>query len=155
MLGKYLSQSPLETAAELYNNKVVRYFFAAGTATLVDVSVYFITLHYFLHKQNLHLSESVVIGAPSVSLFVSYSSGLVTNFLITKYFVFAESELKGRTQFTRFVAVALVVLFANYLFMSFLIKVMHIFPTPARAISALSIGVFSFTAHKFFSFRMR
>ncbi len=154
MLKKYFSQSPVATAIDLYHNKVIRYFFAAGTATVVDVLMYFVTLHFVLHKQDLSIAPGLVVGGTSLALVVSYTCGLVTNFVITKYFVFTESELRGRTQFTRFVLVAILVLFANYLMMSFLIKVLHIFPTPARAISALSIGVFSFTAHKFFSFKI-
>jgi putative flippase GtrA len=116
--------------------------------------MYFVTFHFVLHKQDLSIASGLVVGGTSIALVVSYTCGLVTNFIITKYFVFTESELKGRTQFTRFVLVAILVLFANYILMSFLIKGLHIFPTPARAISALSIGVFSFTAHKFFSFKM-
>lgn len=153
MINRLLNQPLRQTIHELYHNKVLRYFFAAGTATLVDVFVYFMMLHYVLEKQNVTIN-ALVIGAPSISLMVSYSCGLVTNFSITKYFVFAESELRGRSQFGRFVLVALIVLIANYFFMNFLIKVVGIYPTPSRAISALTIGVFSFVAHKLFSFKV-
>lgn len=154
MIKKYLSQSPVDTIVEFYHNKVVRYFFAAGFATVVDVLIYFTMLHFVLKKQDFAIGSLFVIGAPTISLAVSYSCGLITNFTITKYFVFAESELRGRTQFGRFVLVAAIVLIANYLFMNFLIKVIGIYPTPSRAISAITIGVFSFMAHKAFSFKV-
>ena len=154
MIKRILNQPPKATIVEFYRNKVLRYFFAAGFATVVDVFIYFVMLHFVLKKQDFALAAGYVVGAPSISLIVSYSCGLVTNFTITKYFVFAESELRSRTQFGRFVLVAAVVLVANYFFMNFLIKVVGIFPTPSRAISALTIGVFSFLAHKVFSFKV-
>jgi len=154
MISRILNQPLKATIVAFYHNKVLRYFFAAGFATVVDVFIYFLMLHYVLEKQDFELAVGYVVGAPSISLIVSYSCGLVTNFTITKYFVFAESELRGRTQFGRFVLVAAIVLVANYFFMNFLIKVVGIYPTPSRAMSALSIGIFSFLAHKLFSFKV-
>jgi len=140
---------------KLYHSKAIRYLFAAGIATVVDVTVYYSIFNYLLEKQNLQLTQSFIIGAPTVSLACSYSCGLVTNFLITKNFVFKESELRSRSQFIRFLIVAFVVLIANYYFMNFLIKSLDWYPTIARGFSAVSIGVFSFMSHKAFSFRIK
>ena len=143
-----------ELIFQLFYNKVFRYFIAAGLATVVDVCMYYSMFHFVLHETNIALDDEIVIGAPSISLLVSYSCGLVTNFSISKYWVFHESELRGSHQFFRFVMVALTVLVANYFFMNFLIKSMGWFPTLSRAVSAVTIGVFSFLAHKVFSFKM-
>lgn len=154
MLSQYKNKRPKEVALLLYNQKVIRYFFAAGTATVVDVCVYKFMLDFVLHRQPIYLTEQLVLAAITVSICVSYSCGLITNFLITKYFVFHESEVKGRSQFGRFVMVAGVVFIANYLATKALTEYLDWYPTIARAVSAVTIGVFSFTAHKAFSFRM-
>lgn len=134
--------------------KAVRYFFAAGTATVVDISVYWVVLNPVLHQKNHNFFDMFVFKAPTTALMCSYSCGLITNFMITKYFVFNESEAETKEQVFRFILVAAIGLGANYLLMSFLISSLHWYPTLARAISAVLIGLFSFTAHKFFSFKM-
>jgi putative flippase GtrA len=134
--------------------KVVRYFFAAATATLVDVWVYFIAFNYIYDKQNINFFGIYTFAAPTASLILSYTCGLITNFLITKFLVFTNSDLKTWHQFLRFVLVALGVLALNYGVMTFLIKHFEWYPTIARAVSAISIGALSFMVHKTFSFRV-
>lgn len=136
------------------NNKVIRYFFSAGTATVVDITMYYITYHFILHKTDIPFIGPMVITAPIASLIVSYGCGLVTNFTITKYMVFTESNLRGRHQLMRYLLVAMVVLVMNYLMMKFLIHILHWYPTFSRIFSALSIGVMSYLFHKHYSFRV-
>lgn len=134
--------------------KVVRYFFSAATATIVDVGVYFLAFNYIYDKENIDVLGLIVLSAPTASLILSYTCGLVTNFIMTKNLVFKESDLKTYHQFLRFVLVALGVLALNYGLMSLLIKKFDWYPTVARAFSAISIGVLSFIVHKTFSFRV-
>ncbi len=142
---------------KIYHSKVFRYFIAAGLATVVDISVYFVMFNYILQKHTVPVPfiDDFVFQAPTVSLFVSYSCGLVTNFSITKFFVFHESNIRTRWQFIRFAGVAFMILGLNYLLMTFLIRQLDWYPTVARTFSALSIGVLSFTIHKSFSFKVR
>ena len=138
----------------ILDNKIVRYFFSAGIATVVDVTVYFLAFNFIYEKQDIHLFNLVTLSAPTGSLMLSYTCGLMTNFLITKYLVFTESDLRGIHQLARYVMVAMVILLLNYFFMSFLIKVLEWFPTIARIVSAITIGMLSFVIHKFYSFRV-
>ena len=135
-------------------SKVLRYFLSAGVATLVDVSMYFIAFNYIYEKIDIQVFNSFTISAATASLLLSYTMGLITNFLITKFLVFHESDLETHKQLFRYVLVALLVLVLNYLLMRFLIRNLEWFPTVARAVSAISIGVLSFIIHKTFSFRV-
>ncbi|MFM7903222.1 MAG: GtrA family protein, partial [Bacteroidota bacterium] len=128
----------IDIVNNLLRNKVVRYFFSAGTATVVDVSVYFTTYNYILRKTDIPFVGPFVLTAPMLSLVISYSCGLFTNFFITRAMVFTESNLRGRKQLFRFIQVALLVLLMNYLFMKFLVQVLEWYPTIARVVSALS-----------------
>jgi putative flippase GtrA len=143
-----------EIILKLYNSKAVRYLITAGVATVVDVAVYFIVFNFLFRKIDLHIG-GVVIGAPSASLALSFSCGLFTNFMLTRNFVFKESEVKSSVQFGRFVLVAVAVFFSNYYLMNFLIKVLDWYPTIARGFSAVTIGVLSFMTHKAFSFKIK
>jgi putative flippase GtrA len=138
----------------LWQQRVVRYFFAAATATFVDVFVFWFVFNKILHQQNHNILGLIEMKAPTISLIFGFSCGLITNFMITKFFVFNQSEAKTRWQLARFILVALVVLVCNYFLMWFLKSQLHWYATVARAVSAVTIGVFSFTAHKFFSFKL-
>ena len=142
---------------KIYHSKVFRYFISAGVATIVDIIVYFVMFNYILKKQVVPVPfiNDFVFQAPTISLAISYSCGLVTNFTITKFFVFHESTMKTRYQLIRFIGVALMILGLNYLLMTFLIRQLDWYPTVARTFSALSIGVLSFLIHKSFSFKVK
>ena len=138
----------------IIENKIIRYFLSAGVATGVDVTVYFLAYNFIYEKQDIHLFNLVTLSAPTGSLVLSYTCGLVTNFLITKYLVFTESDLRGIHQLARYILVAVLILVLNYFFMSFLIKILEWYPTLSRVVSALTIGLLSFVIHKFYSFRV-
>lgn len=142
-------------AKKLYNNRVLRYFFSAGSATLVDIISYFFIFNFVFDKTDIKLGMFYVISAPTASLLVSYTLGLIANFTITRTIVFNNSDLRLSSQFFRYVLVAFLVLVANYYLMSFLIKVLEWYPTISRAFSAIVVGLGSFLLHKFFSFRTR
>ena len=139
---------------EFLQSRVFKYFIAAGLATVVDVGFYYLCFNYAFDKQPVTLFGSFVLKATTISLVISYSCGLVTNFSISKYLVFTDSEMKTTSAFSRFVMVALFVLMLNYFSMNFLIHQLEWYPTVARAVSALSIGVLSFLFHKFFTFKV-
>ncbi len=135
-------------------SKVFRYFLSAGVATIVDISMYFIAFNYIYQKSDIHVFGSFTIAAATASLLLSYTLGLITNFLITKFLVFHESDLETHKQLFRYILVALVILVLNYVLMRFLIRNLDWFPTVARAFSAIAIGMLSFIIHKTFSFKV-
>lgn len=140
---------------KLLRSKIFRYFVAAGLATWVDICVYFLAYNYLYKKLDFDLFGLFVVSAPSASLMLSYTIGLLTNFTITKMLVFKESELATYKQLFRYVIVAVFVLALNYIMMRFLIRQLDWYPTIARAVSAISIGALSFIIHKSFSFKMK
>src|SRR5689334_17932977 len=125
---------------QLFQSKVFRYFLSAGLATWVDIMVYFLAYNYIYRKLDFDLFGIITISAPTASLILSYTAGLITNFTVTKFLVFHESDLETHKQLFRYVLVAIVVLCLNYVLMSFLIRQWHWYPTIARAFSAISIG---------------
>ena len=139
---------------KLLSNKVFRYFLSAGIATWVDIIVYFLAYNYIYEKQDVNLFNSFIISAPTAALALSYTAGLLTNFIITKMIVFKESDLETHKQLFRYVLVAMVVLVFNYFMMRLLIRQLEWYPTIARAVSAITIGMFSFIVHKSFSFKV-
>lgn len=139
---------------QVFSSKIFRYFISAGLATWVDVVIYFLSFNYLYQKNDIDLFGHYTVSAATASLMLSYTCGLLTNFTITKWIVFSESELATHKQLFRYVLVALLVLVLNYFLMRLLIRDFSWYPTVARAVSAVGIGLISFVIHKTFSFRV-
>lgn len=135
-------------------HKGVRYIISGGTATGVDVVSFFIIYNYILQKSNLEFGH-IHIGAHIASLCASFTLGLITNFLITKYFVFSESNIRGREQFVRYILVAAITFVGNYFMMKLLVDVFSVWPTMARLVAVGTIAILSFRLHKVFTFKVK
>ncbi len=121
---------------------------------LVDVTLYFIIINSVLENQPVQVF-SYHAGAHEFTFLISYTCGVITNFLLARYAVFSESTVMGRKQFVRFMLIAWIGFFANYSLLRFFVEVRGIDPTLARIGSALSLGVISFYIHKLFTFKIR
>ncbi|MFT6850627.1 MAG: putative flippase GtrA [Sphingobacteriales bacterium] len=133
--------------------KLIRYFFTAGMATVVDFATYFVFFQWVFKKENVPVF-GLVLSGPIAALVISYSVGLIVNFTLTKILVFNDSDLRTRTQFLRYLLVAFVTFWANYFVLKALIEYLDIYPTPSRMISAILVAFLSFSFHKVFTFKV-
>lgn len=134
-------------------NEVVRFFLSAGVGFLVDTLVYFLVYNYLFNKHGVTIYGHRMKGV-TASLVISFSCQVITNFLITKYLVFSESDLKSRKQFFRFSLVAVLGFIANLLLLKLLVG-FDVYAPLARILAAVSLGAASYFVHKFFSFKIK
>jgi putative flippase GtrA len=137
----------------LLQNKFARFLLSAGTGFLVDIAAF-----YFLDKFVFTAETYNVLGHitsnHALSLVVSFSLGVLVNFLITRYLVFAESRLPFAQQFLRFALVAFIGYFANLEVLKLFIRHLNFAPPVARITAALSLFLASYFIHKIFSFNL-
>ena len=138
---------------KLLKNQVIRFVFSAGIGFLVDMSAFYFFYHKFLTQKTYHILYYTVRNY-TLSFSISFFLGVLTNFLITRYFVFSESKLPPYKQFFRFVSVAIIGYFANLAVLKFFIQSLHMDPLVARPSAALSLFFLSYFVHKFFSFSL-
>jgi putative flippase GtrA len=137
---------------ENIKNQFLKYLIAAGSGMTVDLIAYTILYHFILF--HLHIPSFVI----------SFSLGLITNFLVSKFFVFSGSQLSTKTQFKRFFLISLVVFFANLGFMQLLYtqipRISESLPRVpfyggiVRLVAGGTIAIISFLSHKFLSFEV-
>lgn len=132
---------------------LVRYGIVAGIATAWD-SILFGQLY------------EVVFASEEFTKFLTYSSGVVLHFVLSRLFVFTGStSSKARTQFIRFVLVAVVVLLANiFVIKGFLawsadtslakwVGNRKLYNTLVSGAAAVVVGFGSFTLNRLYTFR--
>lgn len=138
---------------KLLSNQAVRFIFSAGIGFLVDIAAFYLFYHNFLEAKTYHILI-ITVRNYTLSFSISFFLGVLTNFFITRYFVFSESKLPPYKQFFRFVFVAIIGYFANLAVLKFFIQTLHMDPLIARPAAALSLFFLSFFIHKFFSFSL-
>ena len=134
-------------------NQVARFILSAGMGFLVDISSFYLLFNYLFTQKNYY-PFGVRLNNTTVSLAVSFTLGVLVNFLINKYLVFKESETSAAKQFFRFALVATIGFFANLGMIAVFIRYFNMYPPLARPLSALSLFFASYFVHKFFSFSL-
>jgi len=151
---RHFKQKIRTAPSRAYRSKGMRYIFSGGIATAVDVGSFFILYNYAFKKEALEILH-LMFSAHIAALVISFGLGLITNFLITKYFVFKESNIRGREQFIRYLAVAFVTFWGNFFMMKLLVDAFHVWPTVARIMAVGIIALLSFRLHKVFTFKVK
>src|ERR1700744_907297 len=116
---------------KVLNNQAVRFVLSAGGGFFVDIGV------FYLLSKHLDVRKHVQLWFLNIHYYwviysVSFFSGVVVNFLITRYFVFTESVTSFTKQFIRFISVAVLGYFANLGMLTFFVEILHLFLPVAR-----------------------
>ena len=138
---------------KLLQNKFARFLFSAGSGFLVDIIAFYILDEWIFTRDSYNILGHPT-GDHALSLSISFTLGVLVNFLITRYLVFSESRLPFAKQFFRFMLVAFIGYFANLEILKLFIKYLHFAPPVARITAALSLFLASFFIHKIFSFNI-
>lgn len=119
---------------------------------MFDIFLFFISYNFILDKQQLDLSFLVIsphIAAFLMAFLLSFPSG----FVLMRFIVFKESQLKGRIQFFRYFFMVCISLLLNYVFLKILVEQFHIYPTVSKLITTFFVVAFSYVSQKNFSFK--
>jgi putative flippase GtrA len=138
---------------KLLDNQIIRFVFSAGLGFLVDITAFYFFYHNFLVQKTYNIFTLTVRNS-TLSLALSFFMGVVVNFLVTRYFVFSQSESSPYKQFFRFVLVATIGFFANLVILKMLVQDLQMYPPVARPLAALSLFFASYFIHKLFSFSL-
>lgn len=126
-----------------------------GAANLVfDWVLYFLTFHFLLQKQMLHVGP-VTFSSHIAALLLVFPVTFTSGFLLQKYVTFSASEIKGRVQIVRYLSVVMANLLINYLGLKLLVDFMFLYPTPSKMLVTFLTVVFSYMSQKKFTFRIK
>ncbi|SEM97152.1 Putative flippase GtrA (transmembrane translocase of bactoprenol-linked glucose) [Chitinophaga rupis] len=140
--------------ARLIPLQTFRYLACGGGNTALDIVLYFIMYNFVLHKQMVHL-PFVTITPHIAALFMSLAITFPTGFLLSKYVVFSESNLRGRTQLFRYFMLVSACILLNYVFMKLFVEHLHIYPTISKILTTFFVVCFSYLTQKKFTFKVK
>lgn len=135
--------------------QVFRYGVSGSANMVLDWLLYFIFYHAIYVATAGDVLDFVVIAiTPHIAaFFIVFPITTLTGFWLARNISFNESQLKGRTQFVRYITVVLANLLINYVCLKFFIETCHFYPTPSKMLTTVITVLFSFFMQKFFTFK--
>lgn len=131
-----------------------RYLACGGGNTVLDIALYSICYNLVLHKQIVHLG-AIDMSAHIAALFMAMAVTFPTGFLLSKYVVFSESNLRGRVQLFRYFMLVGICILLNYLFMKMFVDQLHFYPTIGKIFTTALVVIFSYLTQKKFTFKVK
>lgn len=131
-----------------------RYIVSGGITVSTGIIGYFIIFNYVLKQQDVHIGD-YLITAPIAALMLESTLTFCVGFMLNKYLVFTQSNLKGRIQLFRYATVYGTNILLNYALMKILIEGFRFYPSVAKAVITIGLAVFSYFSQKYFSFRVK
>lgn len=129
-----------------------RYAACGGSNTVLGLALYYYFLHVVFDRKNVE-TFFMVFKPHNAALFISFCCTFAVGFLLNKYIVFIESDLKGRIQLFRYFLSFSTNLFINYLLLKLFVETIQIEAFTAQLITTVIVIAISYLSQKHFSFR--
>lgn len=131
-----------------------RYLASGGITAASGIVAYFVIYNYILHQNDVHIGQ-YLITAPIAALILESIITFFIGFMLNKYLVFTQSDLKGRIQLFRYGTVVCTNILLNYALMKILVEGFRFYPSVAKTLITIVLAVFSYFSQKYFSFRVK
>ena len=136
-------------------DKTTYYYAACGTGNLVLSWILFFLFYQFVFEKKLwHISFINFTCTPyTLSAFSCFIISFTLGFLMMKYVVFTQSELKGRIQLFRYGISAIITSSANWVLLKTFVEIFYFFPSLANVLSTCIVVVISYLIQRNFTFK--
>lgn len=132
--------------------KTYRYAACGGFNTLLDITLFFISYNFILHKEPIHI-WFVTIGPHIAAFLIGFCITFPIGFYLSRYVVFQETAVPKREQLRKYFMVVLGCLFLNYGFLKLFVDVFGWYPTPSKLLTTVFVVAFSYLSQKNYTFK--
>ena len=154
--------------AGFIDKQTFRYLACGGSNAVINVAIYFVAFHFLLHEQDVILnwshfslispkaaypSDVLHITSEIAAFIVAFTISFPIGFVLSRYIVFPESELRGRVQFIRYAITVGICLLLNYLLIK-VFKACHVYPTIGYVATQVLVAAFSYITQRKFTFKV-
>lgn len=142
--------SPLRRLLPL---QTFRYAICGGANMAFDLFLYFVLYNFVLDKQIVYLGTWVAISPHIAAWIIVFPITFFTGFWLNRHVAFHGSPLRGGVQLLRYLMSVAGSIVLNYLCMKFFVEVLHVYPTPSKAITTGVTVLYSYVVQKYYTFR--
>ncbi len=131
-----------------------RYAACGGANTVLGLVLFKILLVFVFNSENVELGF-YTLKPHNAALFISFCVNFVVGFLLMRYVVFVDSNLKGRIQLFRYLLSFVLNLTLNYFILKVFVEVFGWRPFLSQCITTVIIVTISYLSQKHFSFKTK
>lgn len=131
-----------------------RYAACGGANTVLGLALFKILLTYVFKNENVELGF-YTLKPHNAALFVSFCINFIVGFILMKYVVFVDSNLKGRIQLFRYLLSFVFNLALNYFLLKIFVEVLVWKPFLSQCITTVIIITISYLSQKHFTFKVK
>lgn len=129
-----------------------RYAACGGFNTSLDITLFFISYNFILHKQAVHLPFLTI--EPHIAAFlIGFAVTFPIGFYLSRYVVFQETSVRKRAQLKKYFTVVLGCVALNYVFLKLFVDVFGWYPTPSKLLTSVFVVAFSYLSQKNYTFK--
>ncbi len=137
------------------NRKTYYYAACGGANMLLDLVLYFIAYQFIFDKEIVQITPYLAFEPYIAAFLFAFAITFPTGFLLSKYIVWTESNIKGRVQLFRYFLLVLVNLILNYALLKTFVEIFHFYPTISKALTIIIVVTFSYLSQKHFTFKTK
>jgi len=139
---------------KLMPEQTFRYAACGGANTVLGLTLFKILLVYFFMGENVELGF-YTLKPHNAALFISFCVNFAVGFILMKYVVFVDSNLKGRIQLFRYGLSFVLNLTLNYFILKIFVEMFGWWPFLSQCITTAIIITISYLSQKHFSFKVK
>ncbi len=139
---------------KLMPEQTFRYAACGGGNTLLGIAVFFV-FHEYVFKGKMFDFGFYAMKAHTASNIVSFVVTLLVGFILMKYVVFVDSNLKGRIQLFRYTVTSVINLIISTLLLKLFVEQLGLNAIVAQLITTAIVIVIAYLSQKHFTFRIK
>lgn len=133
-------------------HQTFRYAACGGTNQVLNLAIYTFCLHYVFKMQEWNLGFWT-FKPHTASFFVAFIITFPIGFLLSRYVVFNQSDIKGRHQIVRYLSIVGVCLVLNLVLLKLFVEVFRWNEVFSYFLDIVIVVAFSFLSQKKFAFK--
>ena len=131
-----------------------RYAACGGANVALDISLFFVLYNFVFKKQVVQLG--FIAFQPHIAAFLfSFLITFPVGFLLSKYVVWTDSNIKGHVQLFRYFLIVIMNVLLNYIFIKLFVEYFHVYPTIAKLMTTVIVIIFSYLSQKHYTFKVK
>ena len=131
-----------------------RYASCGGANTLLGFFLYTVSYKFMFHEQVVDLGF-YAFKPHIAALIFSFLINFPVGFMLMKYVVFIDSNIRGRVQLFRYFFVFVSNLFLNYILLKILVEYLHVNAIVAQVISTAVVITISYLLQRHYTFKIK
>ena len=139
---------------KLMPEQTFRYAACGGANTVLGLTLFKILLVFVFNYENVELGF-YTLKPHNAALFVSFCVNFVVGFILMRYVVFVDSNLRGRIQLFRYLLSFVLNLTLNYFILKVFVEIFGWWPFFSQCLTTVIIVTISYLSQKHFSFKTK